>query len=90
MDCFVNGAKEFGIGLFESKSNVKVAFLAGLVGAQGSVAGRQEDLGAADLLQRVPRLQGVQPGRQRRRQVHGLPDGPVERPGGRRLRDLPV
>ena len=55
-----------------------------------AVARRQEDVGAADLLQQVPRLQGVQPGRQRRRQVHGLPDGQVARPGGRRLRDLPL
>ena len=47
-------------------------------------------LRAPDPLHPVSRLQGVQPGRQRRRPVHGLPDGPVARPGGRRLRHLPL
>jgi hypothetical protein len=39
----------------------------------GAGAGRQD--GAADPLQQLPRAQGAQPGRQRRRPVHGLPDG---------------
>ena len=49
-----------------------------------------QDLGTADLLQQVPGLQGVEPGRQRRRPVHGVPDGEVARPGRRRLRHLPL
>ena len=38
-------------------------------------AGRQRQGEVADPLQRLPRLQGAQLGGQRRRPLHGLPDG---------------
>src|SRR5205823_4975466 len=53
-------------------------------------SGRQREDGAADVLQHVPGLQGVQPGGERRRQVHGVPDGEGGGPGRGGPGDLPV
>jgi hypothetical protein len=53
-----------------------------------AVARRREGLDAVDLLQQVPRVQGLKPRSQRRRPVRGVSDGEVARPGGRGVRHL--
>src|SRR5581483_4756949 len=52
--------------------------------------GRERADGAADRVQPVPWVQVVEPGGQRRRPVHGLPDGPGGGPGRGRAGHLPL